>query len=443
MKRLRLTKGIQSTHRLHSRQKHWHIYISPIVRRIWKSATILRQSRHRPQKHQPQEQQQQQQQQPCVMVPVPRIKPTPPPPPPRSTIVPTSASATMPVSVSPIPLLYDCAPIYDMVTNTGRSDILGDIVDLCQKLDLDSGSIDKIREGSVSLMSVIEAQYGSSDFNNSNNVCKIKTGIYYIAKSHTVIKCLFKFNNADRIEDFLKEIYCGLLLKEVKGVVNIERVYPEAFCYEMPFLGLSLDYFLYDELRSNTFLPHFLCKCTTLVLADRTLVDGKTLVGKCTERLVQQLPNVIIEMASILMRLGDRQMVCLDIKPDNFVIDIRSGQPYLIDLGFMTAVGTRYSSYDFNIYSNERHLYPQSPPELLEAEVCVQKSMTYGLSFTLEQIIKRLFCKKYDVSLLSENFTFKKWIREGRQRDIDARPEIRDVINIVRACYSMLSPIGI
>ncbi|XP_063615857.1 uncharacterized protein LOC134789056 [Penaeus indicus] len=367
------------------------------------------------------------------MVPVPRTKPAPPP---QSTIVPTSAPATMPVFVPPTPLLCDCAPIYDMLINIGRSDTLGDTVDLYQKLDLDSSSVDKIREGSVSLMSVVEAQCGSSN----NNVCKINTGIYYITKSHTVIKFLTKFTG-DRIEDFLREIHCGLILKEVKGVVNIEHVYPEALCYEMPFLGLSLDYFLYDELRSNTFLPHFLCKCTTLGLAED--IDGKTLIVECTERLVQQLPNVIIEMANILMRLGDQQMVCLDIKPDNFVIDVRSGQPYLIDLGFMTAVGTRYSSYDFNIYPNERHLYPQSPPELLEAEVCVQKSMTYGLSFTLEQIVKRLFCKRYDVSLLSENFTFKKWIREGRQRDIEARPEIRDVINIVRTCYPMLPPIDV
>nr|BDT62013.1 MAG: wsv423-like protein [Penaeus monodon majanivirus B] len=440
MKRLRLTQKLRSTRRLTSRQVNWPVNISPIVRRIWKSATTKCPSHHQQQQ---QGQEQQQQPQPFVMIPVPETKtatvPPPPPPPPPSAIAPATARSTMPST----PLLYDCAPIYDMVTNIGRSDTLTDIFDLCQKLALDSSSIERLKEGSVSLMSVLETLCRFNNPNNNNNVCRINTGIYYIAKTNTVIKFLFKFN-IDRIEDFLKEIYFGLIIREVKGIVNIQHVYPEAFCYEMPFLGLSLDYLLYNEIRSNTSLPHFVAKGMASGLMDgKTLIDGRTLIDNCMKKFVHQLPNVIIEMGNILMRLGDQRIICLDIKPDNFVIDIHSGRPYLIDLGFMTAAGTKYTNYDFNISMEERYLYPQSPPELLDAEVCVQKSMTYGLSYTLEQIINRLKSKGYDVLLLSENRIFKKWIEEGRRKDIDTRPEIHEVINIVRTCYPMLPPIDI
>nr|AJP00098.1 protein kinase [Penaeus japonicus]GBG35410.1 wsv423-like protein [Marsupenaeus japonicus endogenous nimavirus] len=333
----------------------------------------------------------------------------------------------------PLPPLYNCTPIRDMIIHIGRQDTLTDVCELYKKLDLDDKSIERIRERSISLISIVDKL---ASFKESN-VCIISPGVYYISKSDSIIKFLFKISN---IEHFLNELFFGLLVQEVKGTVPIQHVYPEAFCYEMPFIGLSLNYLLYDatDVVKRPFLHCIAKKHCQPYNHDETVYD---LVSTCTQTLAEQLPYVIAEMINILTRLNNQKIVYLDIKPDNFAIDICTGQPYLIDMGLMTFAGTKYSDIDFDVDESNFYKYPQSPPELLRAEKCESKSMSYGMSYNLNYILSNLDYKGYNVEPLSKNSHFIKWLKNAKRENINLRPRMSELMNILKKCFT-LSKIG-
>ncbi|XP_047483392.1 uncharacterized protein LOC125035197 [Penaeus chinensis] len=332
--------------------------------------------------------------------------------------------------VPPLPPLYNCTLIRDMVINTGREDTLTDVCNLYQKLDLDYESIEKIKERSISLLSKVN-ELASSD--QSNKIYKIGPGVYYISKRDTVIKFLQKITN---IQHFLSELFFGLIVKEVRGTVPIYHVYPEAFCYEMPFMGLSLNYLLHGGIKyaNRTFLQCIAEKHSQSFMYTKS-VDN--LLDTCTRRLVKQLPYVMAEMINILTRLNNQQIIYLDIKPDNFAIDINTGQPYLIDMGLMTFVGTKYADDAFDIDEADFKKYPQSPPELLRGEICESKSMTYGMAYNVECILYWLSMKGYNVDSLSENHLCKEWLQRARNENINKRPKMSELINIIQKCFPL------
>ena len=327
---------------------------------------------------------------------------------------------TLQAKSSYLPPLHNCKPIYDMVKELeGADNSLANVKELYQKLDLDSNSVDKVEKKIVSLVWLVDEL---SKLDNSS-VCKIGSRVYYVVRSNTVVKFL---STVDRAEEFLREIYFGLILRDIKGVVPIERVYPEVFCYEMPFLGLSLNYIFFEE--RIPILQH---------IANRyTNTNTRTLVHDCTFRFVKQLPYVIAEMANILIRLSNQGVVYLDIKPDNFAIDIHTGQPYLIDMELVTFAGTTYSDDPFGIGDacrNQR--YPQSPPELLDAKLCDSRSMSYGFAYHLDSILKSLETKKYNIRFLLNNSAYRKWVAEARYRNINTRPHIGDFPYVLKTCF--------
>jgi len=317
-----------------------------------------------------------------------------------------------------LPPLHSCKPIYDMVKELGADNSLTSIKELYQKLDLDSNLEDRVEKKIVSLVWVVNEL---SKLDNKS-VYKIGSRVFYMVKSNTVIKFLSTVNRA---EEFLREIYFGLILRDIKGVVPIEHIYPEVFCYEMPFLGLSMNHVLFEQ--KIPILQH--------VVNRYRHTNIQTLVYDYTLRFVKQLPYVIAEMANIFIRLSNQGIVYLDIKPDNFVIDIYTGQPYLIDMELVTFAGTTYSDDPFGIDEIYRSRYPQSPPELLDAKLCDARSMTYGFACHLDSILRSLEAKRYDTRFLLKNSAYRKWIAEARCRDINVRPHIGDFTYVLKQCF--------
>nr|BDT62549.1 MAG: wsv423-like protein [Metapenaeus ensis majanivirus] len=532
--------------------------------------------------------------------------------------------------------MINCIPIYEMVQNLRGPECIRDYLLLCSDVGLSRDEIKHFQSKTVSFLSIIE----QLSRNESKYVYKIKNGVYFIPTRNSILKFL---ENDINLNFFLREIFFGLSLKNVHGVATIHYVYPEALCFEMPFMGLSLNYILYhikmddecqntkdyirflskvlekqimekkreksysngsshcnddDEnngnkkrsttkfihgfssifklknnnnynsdkhlkeeknddkyvkntreenekkekliiteplillpslpllspllLTTTTTTPHpttttttiagakarataiattaaatataaslskaaaaaavtaapskpivattttvaatttlttttttttvppppslstLLSPSTTTTTTTTTTLIKKTIIQdineilyECKINFIKKLPYVFGEMINILTRLENQRLVHLDIKPDNFVIDINTGQPYLIDMGLMTMVGT-ICTHIIENDEKQYKIYPQSPPELLNNQCCFEQSMTYGFAYLLMYIEKQLREQKYfDVHILTlfENHHFKAWLDKARSFDIAERPDVRQLLPILTKCF--------
>nr|BDV49945.1 MAG: wsv423-like protein [Metapenaeopsis lamellata majanivirus] len=342
-------------------------------------------------------------------------------------------------------VMFDSKPLYEMVKKLDKSDCLCHVSLLCKNLEVNPNTIKKNR--TESLLTIVDRM---SEENQNDNIYKIKTGVYYLTKSNSVLKFLV---NKERIEESIREIFFGLILENIKGVVPIKHVYPEAFCFEMPFVGLSIEHIICNIYDSSRYLNQksFLKKIIenqTCFIDEENLVRCKmsttekvnSFIHNATKKLFYELPYIFAEIVNILTRLANLRLVHLDIKPDNIVLDLCTYQPYIIDMGFMTLIGTKYSN-DFYVDEKYHKNYPQSPPELLCSELCTKESMIYGLAYTFYFILERLKEKHYNILTLYENLLFKKWFKNARQRSPQLRSNMNDIIPIIQGCFT-LSPVG-
>nr|BDT62793.1 MAG: wsv423-like protein [Metapenaeus joyneri majanivirus] len=391
--------------------------------------------------------------------------------------------------------MLNCTPFRKMIQifSNGRV-YIKDYLSLCMDIGVDTNDITNINLKTVSFFAILE----KASSQESNYVYRIKTGVYYIPKRNSILKVL---QNEKHLSEFLGEIFFGLSLKDIHGIVDIDYIYPEALCFEMPFMGLSLEDILsVNEERKTREHYRFLSKALEKEIngkekekminskSSNTLKLVKNLesliiksaennnssnnrgsndnnnnnnkgVGSVTEKIttqriiyineilqehksnfVKKLPYVIGEMINILTRLENQRLVYLDIKPSNFVINTCTSQPYLIDMGLMTIIGTAYNTPIMTIKKEDFRFYPQSPPELLNNQSCFGQSMTYGFAFLVLYIQDKLREEKnFDILTFSKNQYFNIWLTKARSLEVKQRPDVRELFPILTKCFVLSS----
>lgn len=291
-----------------------------------------------------------------------------------------------------------------------------------------------------------------------------KYGVYFMPKRKSVIKFL---TNKLSYPDFVWEAAFGLSIKKVKGVVSVCRVCPEAFCIEMNFAGLSLDDVLNGDCiglenrqtppqdhppviqRRIKSFPRITCLYAVRMMSECGLLKRSTLnlpaneildtyhamlvAGQLRLKVLDNLPFLMAEMANIVTRLAQQEIVNPDIKCDNFVLDPVDGQPLMIDLGLVVPEGTREGSR--NIECPERH--PQSPPEYLRGDICTSSAMVFGLAFTFKDMLTILLTRTGDpgAAAIHNSIHFLRWLSYAYSVDPHDRPDAASVAKIIGACF--------
>nr|BDT62830.1 MAG: wsv423-like protein [Metapenaeus joyneri majanivirus] len=300
----------------------------------------------------------------------------------------------------------------------------------------------------ISFLSIIEMAYKSE----SAPICKIKKGIYFLPTKNSILKFLTNTNIVD-VEEFVREIFFGTSLLGTSQVVSISFVCPEAFCFEIPLMGLPLNFIISKKKEYNKNIYQLLSKVLEINLkADKKETAIITSKGTTTvrepnmklvikEKLQEQrnkflskLPNIIEEMINILIYLENKNLVYLDIKPDNFILDIKTSQPYLMNTGRIVEINTHLNI--LNSDKNDNTLYNNIPPELFSQKRCYKKSMTYSFAYLIMFIIEYLHAQHYDgVYKLSDNQKFQKWLIAAKNTNINQRPHLHELIPILKEIF--------
>nr|BDT62792.1 MAG: wsv423-like protein [Metapenaeus joyneri majanivirus] len=156
----------------------------------------------------------------------------------------------------------------------------------------------------------------------------------------------------------------------------------------------------------------------------------------------KNFPYIIGEMLNILTRLRNQNLIHLDIKVDNFVLDLKTSAPHLIDCDLLSVRSRHYQcSISEDIQEDyQKGFYPHSPPEFFyNKDCCWGKSMTYSFAYLLMIIYFNINDEFYKSVLnpLFQNEIYLKWFEKARQRTIGNRPDFKELFDIMKFSFKL------
>lgn len=171
------------------------------------------------------------------------------------------------------------------------------------------------------------------------------------------------------------------------------------------------------------------------------IADSFSAVGvanKMREKMLKELPFVIIEIANIVTRMSQQGLVNPDIKSDNIVIDGVTGQPKMIDFGLVIPSGNRDRARSDK--TNEDLMinkYPQTAPEYLKGETCREPSMVYGLSYLIFMMLLNISTRTADMSVASmrNNLHLSGLMARAYSHDPEKRPRASEFAPVVGSIF--------
>nr|BDW09893.1 MAG: wsv423-like protein [Marsupenaeus japonicus pemonivirus] len=295
-----------------------------------------------------------------------------------------------------------------------------------------------------------------------------KFGVYFVPGRNSVFKFL---TQQTLYPEFIWEAALGLSVAPIKGMVPIKNVCPEAFCFEMEFVGLNLD----DVINGDTnglqrcrpppenppvlqhclkMTPKITCLYAVRMMAARgdfrqscdpslseriaTVYDtyhAAQIAGIVREKLLRDLPFAMAEMVNIVTRLSQQGIVNPDIKCDNFVVDPQTAQPFMIDFGLVIPEGSTSKTR----FICEPGQYPQSPKEYLSGKQCTTDAMTFGLAFTFMDMLNTLLLRTGNPGAVAiyYNIEFLEWMSSAYSDIPRERPSVVEVATIIGRCFPL------
>ncbi|XP_076029871.1 uncharacterized protein LOC143018399 [Oratosquilla oratoria] len=337
------------------------------------------------------------------------------------------------------------------------------IEEMVDAFELDQHARDRVLSGESSLLAEVNAVCSRWEFKRGNlqvptsvpakciqrtrvihpeeQYYKCKFGVYFMPKRKSVIKFL---TSKMHYPGFVWETAFGLSVERIKGVVSVHSVCPEAFCVEMDFTGIGLDFVINGSAILENQSYSLACLYAVRMLAacgwvkDDKIVDtyhASLVTNRLREKLLINLPFVMAEMANIITRLSQQGIVNPDIKCDNFVLDPATGQPFMIDLGLAIPEGCKDDTRRRGDADNEQ--YPHSPPEFLCGRECTASAMIFGLAYTFKDMLLTLIRTTNDpgVAAIHNNLHFLNWIRSAYSNIPGERPAAAAAATIIGSCF--------
>ena len=292
-----------------------------------------------------------------------------------------------------------------------------------------------------------------------------KRGVFLMPKRKSVIKFL---KTKSSYPDFVWEAALGLTVRRIKGVVPVRAVCAEAFCVEMDFAGIGLDYVLNGDVggvlpngarqqdappvsqSSKGARTSIGCLYSVRMMQACGWMDDSAPVadtyhatlaaGELREDILANLPFFLAEMANVVTRLAQQGIVNPDIKCDNFVVDPATGQPLMIDLGLTMPEGARDSSRGGAKPAD----HPQSPPEFLGGKICHASAMVFGLAYTFRELLATLVSRTGDQGAVAAytNLHFSNWLRGAYAAVPHDRPSAASGAKIIGSVFPLSVPVA-
>lgn len=270
-----------------------------------------------------------------------------------------------------------------------------------------------------------------------DHIVRVKRGIYYNRQKRLFLKSIRPDKD---ISLFLRDVvFATLLPSSVKGVAPIRGVNVGYMCALSENMGETLGCYLhhFSSLSNRREEERELGRCRRedeedkmppLIHDDTRPIQGREFFNSRREAaFLSNYQYVVAEMVNIVERLLSQGFVCLDLKPDNIVLDNRDCRPYLIDLELMAVTG--HKLHPFNIVASsalrvstvdrqkQQHSspYPQTPPEFINNAACTSESAAYGLAYLLKRTVMGL---DHNIALpLLSNLKFCRWVRCNSDSD--------------------------
>ena len=304
---------------------------------------------------------------------------------------------------------------------------------------------------------------------------EVKLGVYYLLQRGTVIKFL---TDVKHYSEFVIETGIGLSINsnndKVKGAVGIKTHCPQGLCVEMEFAGVTLydvinDYIVDDSsdnsekykkrLQRQIYAVKMLSVSNQLPYEknqyfNSQIIDtfyASRIIDIMREKLLNDLPFVMIELINVITRISRHGLVNPDIKLDNIVIDGLTGQPKMIDFGLAFPEGKRSPLWDEDYEpssSTIKYILYKSHHiaiEYAKGEVCQRSIMTYSLCILFLQLLLMLkqktngskHSKVLNIDLLINNKSLVSCIYQGLSEDPKNRPNLINTIIplIVDSCF--------
>nr|AWQ60989.1 wsv423 [Shrimp white spot syndrome virus] len=307
---------------------------------------------------------------------------------------------------------------------------------------------------------------------------EVKVGVYYMLETGKVIK--FMTDKEMYCEFVFETVFSHALEGRMKGAVGVRKMCVEGFCVEMDFAGISVIDVLNGDLKckmdenvvqqpnpsttsskpaAELMQDHgSLCRMRDTLYGVRMLqatgrlpeglqskckkpitdsISAIAIVGKMRERMLNQLPFVLVEIVNIVTRLSQQGLVNPDIKSDNIVIDGITGQPKMIDFGLIVPC-KKY--YNFKCWGTDERFFsnhPHTAPEFINSELCSETAMTFGLAYLLIDMLSILIKRTADLSANSiyTNIPFLSIVSKMYDQEKTNRPRAYEIAPVIGACF--------
>lgn len=306
--------------------------------------------------------------------------------------------------------------------------------------NLSNESVDRILNRTNSLFNEVYQERKP----NEKLYFEIKPGVYYMLKRHTVIKFL---TDGDLFFNFLIETAFGLDINNYphynnfQSFVGVKAYCPEGLCVEIDFAGITLyDVVHFREQQPLDKKPYYAVRMLRGYDTSKRLATD--VIKATKQKLLDNLPFFIIELVNIITQISHHGLVNPDIKLDNIVVDIITGQPKMIDFqlilpeGEQSPIDNPSDMYVEETLKTSHHV----AIEYIKGKSCDKSTMTFSLCqliYDILIILKANNTNNNSINNLLKNSELLSFIKLGISNNVKVRPNpVYTMAQIIGATHS-------